>query len=1111
VHALAALSCLVGHAITFSQDDRSLTAEFYQRAVKFFRLNRPESCAPSELAHLKLCSKHRKQMSRNTSLGLEHAPLPSERRKPWKPKHEASYDYRFSTTDLNDASTFACDDLLTGLSVVREADVTFIKPICRVFQQILQRSPADASTWIRHPSIAEHVHFFSNQKVYPLSSDVVKQSSNLGNGCFITTPSGLLEILVMHLNRKGTLNPLLRGSSAVLSRSEVDSFFKSRVTTDFLQSDEPLPLLGLYRASFVLHDEQLFVYLSDVAEALEFDGSSISHLDRRIFDFRTSSFVANSNKHCRTVIPLNDLVSLAMTHLGTLVRSQLSEFVRNLFLECDQARRIHESLMRVSSVLNYIADEPLDRCVVPALKKVAQSWGALLRHRNAQAAQAINNKRLHEASDFAEELQNFHNGQYLDEVDEVAVAMAFALSSLLPSTLNLQMQRIHSARRNAAVVTLVDTMMTLAAPHKTFPRGVLIGGHCPFSHLRLILCIGVICRIVFHFSFVVLARLSGFAWNNLYLLFNIVTSENKSINTLVLTEMVKREGSIRILRVLRGLGLGVADDQLLSKFEACASEELQRVPELPLSATLVVSNDNGGHYSKKTARSSVDKKYEVHIRQQSFAYLKQMSDPTLQTRQLSSLKRDISTVTAQEVIPTRAPNLDVFRDGLAQNALLACITTGLMDEVAAAELTDPINASKFCPNPECKSLTLWPRRKRKCCADPTIIGAGCKTLLISYADAKEEFEKRGDRKEASVTHAQPVLMSTTNEDEDEDEPKPPLRKKSRKDQTSGVVAAKHDPQWYADKVLAYDSDGHFIGYYNAARHQVTADRQSIPLPMLHKTQSLDSLREWLDLTLKSVLTNGRSWCFVVGDGSTVMYLRKILDDSPQYQGKLVPVLGLMHEDKVNFETAFDLVLRLVGPSPTEALGWKTAKAISVLSSGADTRKLQDHVTWLTEGLFLERAREFLLSSPCGKTECHTAWGEIRAEFEQLQHARKQNELRKAGAVIFNTRGIPSVAAQQPRRDKLEQLPWFKQYRCLTQVRAASAAESHRYDVELCKIEDQVCARSLDSQKRSLCRSFLQSLIQNIPDVSCGYVQAVLRVNVCGFNLNVEKLMPPHCR
>jgi len=93
----------------------------------------------------------------------------------------------------------------------------------------------------------------------------------------------------------------------------------------------------------------------------------------------------------------------------------------------------------VSSVLNYIADEPLDRCVVPALKKVAQSWGALLRHRNAQAAQAINNKRLHEASDFSEELQNFHNGQYLDEVDEVAVAMAFALSSLLPSTLNLQM------------------------------------------------------------------------------------------------------------------------------------------------------------------------------------------------------------------------------------------------------------------------------------------------------------------------------------------------------------------------------------------------------------------------------------------------------------------------------------------------------------------------------------------------------------------------------------------------------------------------------------------------------------------------------------------------
>jgi len=84
-------------------------------------------------------------------------------------------------------------------------------------------------------------------------------------------------------------------------------------------------------------------------------------------------------------------------------------------------------------------------------------------------------------------------------------------------------------------------------------------------------------------------------------------------------------------------------------------------------------------------------------------------------------------------------------------------------------------------------------------------------------------------------------------------------------------------------------------------------------PMLHKTQSKESVKEWLEKTMDRLLRHGRRWMFVIGDGSTV--------------------LGLLHEDKINHEAAMDLLIRLLGLELSHALGWTSLKSVSVLADG----------------------------------------------------------------------------------------------------------------------------------------------------------------------------------
>jgi hypothetical protein len=107
-------------------------------------------------------------------------------------------------------------------------------------------------------------------------------------------------------------------------------------------------------------------------------------------------------------------------------------------------------------------------------------------------------------------------------------------------------------------------------------------------------------------------------------------------------------------------------------------------------------------------------------------------------------------------------------------------------------------------------------------------------------------------------------------------------------------------------------------------------------PMLHKTQSKESVKEWLEKTMDRLLRHGRRWMFVIGDGSTV--------------------LGLLHEDKINHEAAMDLLIRLLGLELSHALGWTSLKSVSVLADGVDTRKLQDHLSWATSALMYESTR-----------------------------------------------------------------------------------------------------------------------------------------------------------
>jgi len=82
-------------------------------------------------------------------------------------------------------------------------------------------------------------------------------------------------------------------------------------------------------------------------------------------------------------------------------------------------------------------------------------------------------------------------------------------------------------------------------------------------------------------------------------------------------------------------------------------------------------------------------------------------------------------------------------------------------------------------------------------------------------------------------------------------------------------------------------------------------------PMLHKTQSKESVKEWLEKTMDRLLRHGRRWMFVIGDGSTV--------------------LGLLHEDKINHEAAMDLLIRLLGLETEPRVGMDKSQECKRLS------------------------------------------------------------------------------------------------------------------------------------------------------------------------------------
>jgi len=164
-------------------------------------------------------------------------------------------------------------------------------------------------------------------------------------------------------------------------------------------------------------------------------------------------------------------------------------------------------------------------------------------------------------------------------------------------------------------------------------------------------------------------------------------------------------------------------------------------------------------------------------------------------------------------------------------------------------------------------------------------------------------------------------------------------------------------------------------------------------PMLHKTQSKESVKEWLEKTMDRLLRHGRRWMFVIGDGSTV--------------------LGLLHEDKINHEAAMDLLIRLLGLELSHALGWTSLKSVSVLADGVDTRKLQDHLSWATSALMYERARELLL------------------DFECLS----------AGALIHSLKKMPCASPSKSARNNLSSRRWWKPYQCLLRIHDAGSSDN----------------------------------------------------------------------
>jgi len=410
--------------------------------------------------------------------------------------------------------------------------------------------------------------------------------------------------------------------------------------------------------------------------------------------------------------------------------------------------------------------------------------------------------------------------------------------------------------------------------------------------------------------------------------------------------------------------MGVADDQLVGKLESSCKAKLEEPPELPLTATIAATNDNGGHYSKKTARSSIEKTYKINVRQQSFVQVKKEKG-TLQTTPLADLmSRAVDQVNELEIFPHSRPRLKRFRDNMAQNALINVLTGGPFDSIDESEMSESFKRFKVCSNPTCDAFTVWPSRKRKCCKDPRAQGGGCKQVLISVEEASVRVRKEAqEATRAAKTEEEkkqliplcfsiPMLMLTTNEPDDGEQDDPPPKRQR-------LTTVKHESEWYGSRTLVTDAEGNFAGYYNRPKIISTtqqSDRISIPEPMLHKTQSKESVKEWLEKTMDRLLRHGRRWMFVIGDGSTIMYIRSIMREHQTYASKIIPVLGLLHEDKINHEAAMDLLIRLLGLELSHALGWTSLKSVSVLADGVDTRKLQDHLSWATSALMYESTR-----------------------------------------------------------------------------------------------------------------------------------------------------------
>jgi hypothetical protein len=142
----------------------------------------------------------------------------------------------------------------------------------------------------------------------------------------------------------------------------------------------------------------------------------------------------------------------------------------------------------------------------------------------------------------------------------------------------------------------------------------------------------------------------------------------------------------------------------------------------------------------------------------------------------------------------------------------------------------------------------------------------------------------------------------------------------------------------------------------------------------------------------------------------VSNVRKLMQEHTEYQEKIIPLLGLMHEDKNTHEMALDLVFRIIGTEMSENLKWTTWRALATLQAGADTRKLQDHVRWITEALFHERAREALMGSiECAQECCIKAKEVLQKEITSLKRYSERCSATAAPTCSADIQMVETVA------------------------------------------------------------------------------------------------------